>query len=460
VGVWSFDEGTGTRAADSSGNGNDATLGGGPAWTVGLVGGAAEFDGLTRDAMIPDSPSLSVTGTGLTLSTWIYPTQAKGGALIHKDFQYSLYRRANGALTYADSATWSYATIGDHGMTPLNAWSHVTVTFDGAQIKFYVNGTLVDTVSRSGTLTDTANPLYLGSYAGSSSPLSRFAGRMDEVQVYDRALSASEIRGSWVSRCHANGVVRCLELNSDAEITPIRTVPGFLDASTRIQYDPAMRAAKFTVPSYSPADTSGSLHIPFPSQMADVYVAFDVYYPADFLAAQFHGSEGWKMFILGQGNQGCSPYEVVGINSAFRGHPNFYYECGAFVSVAVRDPNGDNPFEYDYQPGGDTQCLRHGIPGLSGCARFVPDQWVTYQVHVNAATKWLEVWQTVNGKTLKIIDFPLNQLPDSGVSYEWIKLTPYQTRKDATYFQAEHHLWYRRVVVSDQRIPNPTANRQ
>jgi chitodextrinase len=127
-------------------------------WTSGQLGGAVQLNGSSQDVLVADSPSLSITGTGLTLAAWIFPTLAADSAIIHKDHHYSLARTANGGITYADSATWDYASIGSYGATPLNTWSHVAVTFDGSAIRFYVNGQLVGTRNRAGTLTDNCQP--------------------------------------------------------------------------------------------------------------------------------------------------------------------------------------------------------------------------------------------------------------------------------------------------------------
>ena len=72
VGWWKFDEGSGTVAYDSSGNGNNGNLTNGPTWTTGKIGGALSFDG-ENDYV--DVPSIqSVNGGGVTFAVWIKPT--------------------------------------------------------------------------------------------------------------------------------------------------------------------------------------------------------------------------------------------------------------------------------------------------------------------------------------------------------------------------------------------------
>src|SRR5690349_16688012 len=67
VGYWKLDDGTGTVAADSSGQGNNGTLVNGPTWTAGKVGGALQFDGVNDVVDVPNSPSLNISG-GITLA--------------------------------------------------------------------------------------------------------------------------------------------------------------------------------------------------------------------------------------------------------------------------------------------------------------------------------------------------------------------------------------------------------
>src|SRR5512144_1441387 len=83
--------------------------------------------------------------------------------------------------------------------------------------------------------------------------------------------------GSYAERCRAAGVVLCVPLDSEARIAPLRSVPGHLDAESRIQYDPSKQAARFTIPSRTSSDSSGFVQVRFPKPLMDVYVSFDVF---------------------------------------------------------------------------------------------------------------------------------------------------------------------------------------
>ena len=100
---WPLDEATGTVAVDASGNGNLLTFSGSPLWKTGQVGGAVELDGVSQTGFAPDSPSLSITGSRADARRVGVPDSASNGAIIHKDYHFSLLRRADGSLTYADS---------------------------------------------------------------------------------------------------------------------------------------------------------------------------------------------------------------------------------------------------------------------------------------------------------------------------------------------------------------------
>ena len=72
VASWQFDEGSGTTAFDSSGNGNDATFAGAPQWVGdGRFGKALKFDGVADYVAAPDSESLDINGDQLSLTGWI-----------------------------------------------------------------------------------------------------------------------------------------------------------------------------------------------------------------------------------------------------------------------------------------------------------------------------------------------------------------------------------------------------
>jgi hypothetical protein len=197
---WSFNEAAGTSATDSSGNNNTATLVNGVARTTGNYGGGLTFDGVNDYLTVPNSPSLDISGTGLTLSMWINPQALSGGdsvvlgkfwnaTMTSPYYQYGL-ELAGGTVPVFYVGTAGGPLLARMGSAlSLNQWGHLAVVFDGSQVKFYLNGALVSTVPLQATITARSNPFQLGAF----NTQEFFKGSLDEVRIYNRALTAQEI---------------------------------------------------------------------------------------------------------------------------------------------------------------------------------------------------------------------------------------------------------------------------
>src|SRR5262249_25604503 len=91
--------------------------------------------------------------------------------------------------------TFASANVYGTGALPVNTWSHLAGTYDGATMKFYVNGVLVSSRAQSGAVTASTGALSIGGdqITHDSGP-HYWAGLIDEVRIYNRALSATEVQ--------------------------------------------------------------------------------------------------------------------------------------------------------------------------------------------------------------------------------------------------------------------------
>jgi hypothetical protein len=203
VGYWSFDEGTGTTASDGSGNGNHGTLKGmgGAAWVPGHKGKALSFDGAGW-INTTTTASLNTVTQALTVAAWVFVSAgANAGYRV-------LLQRQVGTTTaeyygmglYNDNPYLSGNTIGDsilYEPLPTGRWVHLAATYDGKARHIYVDGVLKhDGVNASRSIATDGTPLTIGAGLATSSPDvgSRwFQGLMDELVLYSRALSSTEV---------------------------------------------------------------------------------------------------------------------------------------------------------------------------------------------------------------------------------------------------------------------------
>ena len=208
VGSWSFEDGGGTTAADGSGLGNDAAVVGAD-WTVGMEGGALDFNGAGDHVVIPNDPSLSLASNRVTIACWIYPTSlsTKWSTIIQKTnasgswFDWQIYARASDAPTAfrpvfrvnwnGDSSLSANETVQGDIVLSTDTWYLIAATYDGSQMKFYIDGTLRGTTNATGTIPNGGRDIWVGS---NENWREHFAGVIDELYIYDRALSEGEIQ--------------------------------------------------------------------------------------------------------------------------------------------------------------------------------------------------------------------------------------------------------------------------
>ena len=143
-----------------------------------------------------DSASLDLT-TAMTLSAWIQPTASQSGwrtILQHETDAYFLNAsNSDGPLRPSGGGTLGGNTQYLSGPTanPVNAWTYVAFTYDGATVRLYINGTQVASRATTGAIQTTNSPLWIG---GNSPYGEYFQGLIDEARVYNRALTQAEIQ--------------------------------------------------------------------------------------------------------------------------------------------------------------------------------------------------------------------------------------------------------------------------
>jgi len=206
VGYWKMDESSWTNdcststVIDSSGNGNDGkscpASTGPTGGAAGKFGNAGSFDGVDDRVQITSSSNLN--SNYISIFAWVYrAADWTGNILMNKESQFRLIANENGTdnkislRISASNYSWSNRPT-SNSTIPLNQWSHIGYTYDGRYIKIYLNGVLDNTVDigSDGTLQTNSNSLFIGTYGTSY----YHTGEIDEVRIYNRALSPREVR--------------------------------------------------------------------------------------------------------------------------------------------------------------------------------------------------------------------------------------------------------------------------
>ena len=195
VAAYAFDEGSGTTVADASGNGHNGTISNATWAATGKFGKALQFNGGNALVSVPNAAQLQLS-TGMTLEAWVNPSAVNSSwrDVIYKgnDNYYLEATSTNASKPDAGMiAGGSYADAFGTSALAANTWSYLTETYDGSTLKLYVNGTQVASVAHTGAIASSTNPLQIG---GDTIYGQYFAGLIDEVRVYNVALTAAQIQ--------------------------------------------------------------------------------------------------------------------------------------------------------------------------------------------------------------------------------------------------------------------------
>ena len=196
IGWWRLDEGSGTTATDSSGYGNDAIFQGAPVWVDdGKLGKALKFNGSSDYLAAPDSESLDINGDQLSIAAWINGEDWSAANHILRKVAdtgtgsiYMIRVQPDSVRVYLNTSAGETIVQGTT-VLPTNEWNHTALTYDGAQALIYVNGQVDIAMDVSGEVTQSDNELRIGR----GEPAGYFMGMIDDVRLYNHALTESEL---------------------------------------------------------------------------------------------------------------------------------------------------------------------------------------------------------------------------------------------------------------------------
>jgi hypothetical protein len=206
VGYWRFDETSGTSAHDSSRQGEDGILNGGSTYSTNVPAlrftneRSLDFNGTNAYVRVPVpfAGALNVAGNNITMSAWIKLNALNDyGGLIAKTegssyWEYSMILNSNGRIGFYSGDTTPNGLSSSGTISDTTSWHHVAFTRLGSIARFYIDGNLSGSSTLTGLWPVRFNDVEIGRDGGWGAS-ANFKGLIDEVRIYERALSASEI---------------------------------------------------------------------------------------------------------------------------------------------------------------------------------------------------------------------------------------------------------------------------
>jgi len=196
LGLWKFDESSGLRAGDSSGNGNDGVLHGNAMWTEnGKIGGAIELDGDGDYVEVTNESNFDITKQ-MTAAVWVKINK------FDKPFESIVSKGTNKGWLISRSHSKPTVEFVCNGLRPLpyvvgktpiddGKWHHLAGVYDGSKLRLYIDGKLDASRKARGSIVTNDYNVYIGD--SSQQPGRYFNGLIDDVRIYNYALTADEV---------------------------------------------------------------------------------------------------------------------------------------------------------------------------------------------------------------------------------------------------------------------------
>ena len=205
VGWWKLDEGSGTTAIDSSGNGNDGTFQGDPQWVAGKVAGALEMDG-GDSVSIPGAADINPAS--LTLMTWVNFTSVDPADMERQDYlsrgddyAFSLHEwgardgtPAEGKISGIVTSAGGWSVVPGQTDVEPDTWYHTALTYspETQTLTLYLDGEVDGELNvPAGLEHRLGGPLTIGTYSGRD-----LLGKIDDIQIWDEAFTEAQIKGA------------------------------------------------------------------------------------------------------------------------------------------------------------------------------------------------------------------------------------------------------------------------
>ncbi|MBD3181941.1 hypothetical protein GF312_06605 [Candidatus Poribacteria bacterium] len=200
-----FDEGSGNMAGDVSGTGNDGEIMGNVTWVDGVFGKAVQIgdDDPGNMVVVPDNDTLDIIGA-MTISMWVNIQTVPDGSCstITKADTYMIHISDwSGNGIEQELLLWPFDAWQTPASTPiqLEEWRHVTGVYDGSMIRMYIDGEMMGERERTGDTDITENDLVIGRDSRGCCNTRVAAMTVDEVMMWNRALSDDEVMESMSS---------------------------------------------------------------------------------------------------------------------------------------------------------------------------------------------------------------------------------------------------------------------